>query len=656
MASGEFYLGTSGNIEGKITWESTPNVSTNKSVVKVQIWCRKISTSTSATTGTWKGHVNVAGVVKDFSYYDSIGNSYISMEFEDGSAFASGTKAHNNDGTGSCYIYGEINGPSGTSQAGSHVSGSKTVTLDNIPRAGELTSAPNFTDEDNPKITYKNPAGSSAVVSACISLDGETDIIAFRNVPATGTSYTFNLTTAERNVLRNACKDVNSTSVLFVFRTTIGSNVYYSALEKTLTIINANPTINPTITDVDTSTTALTGDSNKVVRYFSDLQYSAGASALKGATIKTLTVTCGSETKTTATGTFTDVETNKIKFTVIDSRGNSTTKTVEKTLIPYVKLTCNIGNNTPDTQGNFAFTVKGNYFNSTFGTVANTLNVFYMWKSDGEFSDWIAMTATKSGNSYTAVVNLTGLDYQKTYTFQAYAVDKLTAAATDEKPIKASPVFDWSGEDFNFNVHVNLKNNMKISGISTDNRELNAFQPCNGNNNCVIGYGAYTEGIGATNLYGNDVNILTNTGLTVNDGSSVYSILGAMRAMSAVYELDCTVTAGSGYSDCSATAFLIGNNLRMYMSATRSANANTGDVANETVMTITVKHNGKIKSLYGTGLASATTGAPATFHSAAEKIDDNNHKITISLCGVSVADNGWSGYWCLPCTLDLTKY
>jgi hypothetical protein len=159
---------------------------------------------------------------------------------------------------------------------------------------------------------------------------------------------------------------------------------------------------------------------------------------------------------TSASGIFYNVESNSIRFTVTDSRGNSSTKTVNKTLVPYVKLTCNLGRTFPDTQGNFAFTVKGNYFNSSFGKVNNTLSVYYRWKEDGDFSAWQAMTATTSGNTYTAVANLTGLDYQKAYTFQAYAVDKLATVYTEETQIKATPIFDWSSDDFNINGRFNL--------------------------------------------------------------------------------------------------------------------------------------------------------------------------------------------------------
>ena len=58
----------------------------------------------------------------------------------------------------------------------SSITASQSVTLDKIPRAAQITSAPNFTDEDNPTITYANNAGTIvSKIEACITnADGTT--------------------------------------------------------------------------------------------------------------------------------------------------------------------------------------------------------------------------------------------------------------------------------------------------------------------------------------------------------------------------------------------------------------------------------------------------------------------------------------------------
>jgi hypothetical protein len=66
-----------------------------------------------------------------------------------------------------------------------------------------ITYAPNFNDESNPTIKYNNPAGKTVTsLQACISLDGSKADVSYRNIPKKGTSYTFDLTDEERNVLR----------------------------------------------------------------------------------------------------------------------------------------------------------------------------------------------------------------------------------------------------------------------------------------------------------------------------------------------------------------------------------------------------------------------------------------------------------------------
>ena len=332
----------------------------------------------------------------------------------------------------------------------------ETISLTDIPRFATLTSAPNFNDEENPTITYSNPAGSSATsLQACITLDGTDDEVAYRDVSKTGSSYTFDLTDAERDVLRAATTGGNSRSVGFYLRTEIGGSADASRLWRTLTIKNPNPTIDPTITDTNSKTVALTGNSSKLVRYCSNAHVIIDAQAVKKATLTSQKVTCGNKSLN-GDGTIEAVESNSFVFTATDSRGNTTQKTVTPSFVNYVKLTCNLGNNTPTADGAMTVKVTGNYFNGSFGASSNTLAVYYRYKvSGGNYGNWTAMNvAIGSSSNYTATASLTGLDYQTTYVFQAYAVDKVTTIYSVERAVKSTPVFDWGASDFKFNVPV----------------------------------------------------------------------------------------------------------------------------------------------------------------------------------------------------------
>ena len=454
MANGTITLtktgsSNSGTLYGQIIWSADSNgTEKNSSTVTASVQLKRQAGYT--TTGTWKGSLSLGGSTKSISWYGSISSSWVTV------ATLTATINHDSDGTGTCYIYAKVNGPSETSQSGVYVSGSETVTLDTIPRQAVLTSAADFNDEQNPAITYTNPLGAAAPsLQAGISLtQNSSDVIAYHDVDKTDGTDTIDLTEAERNTLRAAVTEGNTRTVWIYLRTRIGETYYYSPLSKTLTIKNPNPTLNPTITDSNSTTVALTGDSSKLVKYYSNAAITIGASAVKQATIASKRVTCGSK-RLTADGTINAVESKTFVFSATDSRGNTTTKAVVTSFVEYVKLTCFLDNNMPDGDGEMAVKVGGNYFNGSFGSKSNSLNVYYRYKvSGGSYGSWQEMTVTKSGNTYTATANVTGLDYQQAYVFQAYAKDALATVYSTEKSVKASPVFDWGASDFKFNVPV----------------------------------------------------------------------------------------------------------------------------------------------------------------------------------------------------------
>ena len=139
------------------------------------------------------------------------------------------TVYHKEDGTLSGYAYAYFNKGNTTSSFAPNSGGIATdlTPLTNIERYPLLTSAPNFTDEENPTITYTTTSGfENATTYACISLTGATDDIAYRQVNISAGTYTFELTGNERNVLRNATPDSNILNVTFILKTTVGTNNY----------------------------------------------------------------------------------------------------------------------------------------------------------------------------------------------------------------------------------------------------------------------------------------------------------------------------------------------------------------------------------------------------------------------------------------------
>ena len=315
---------------------------------------------------------------------------------------------HNNDGTFT------LSGSAGfTSQAwGKGSSGNYSATLPTIPRAATLTAAPNFNDEENPTITYSNPAGSVVEsLKACIaSTDGLVIYADYRDISKTGTSYTFELTDQERNNLRLASINSPSMTVKFYITTVIGGNTYYSTLDRTLTIVNANPTFTSfNYEDANSNTIALTGNSSKIINGYSTLHISnLAAAGNKGATLQVIQI---NDIQYPYSENFTiDIEkwtSNKIIIYVIDSRNNSTKleTLIDINFINYTEKT--ITNKSCLREGSIneesVLSFSGTFFNSSFGAVANTLTASYKYKETSS-SAWIsgitALNLTINNNNF----------------------------------------------------------------------------------------------------------------------------------------------------------------------------------------------------------------------------------------------------------------
>lgn len=426
--------------------------------------------------------------------------------------------------------------------------GSGTFSLDQIPRAASITSAPNFNDEQNPVLGYSNPAGSAvSSLQACISLTGSAADVPYRNIPVSGKSYTFSLTEAERNTLRLATTSgSNSRKVVFIVKTVIGGNTFYSRAERVFTVANAAPSLSAAVEDSNQSTIALTGNKNVFVKFQSNAAVSMSVTAKKGATITGRRISCGGKSVSAASGTLTAVESGSFVFTATDNRGNTVTQTLNKTLINYVKLTCNLQASAPNAEGEMTFQVEGNCFNGSFGVSSNSVQVSYRYREDnGSYGDWTEADAVMSGNTYSAEVSLTGLDYTKQYTFQARAVDLLMTTDSAEKTVKTTPVFDWGKEDFCFNVQVTVKGALKAQGAVSAGAastfpaifmgSSGAYLYTDGNGNFAIRtknsatgatYKYYTFSNSGLNLLGNSLTAgkVTVTGIDSSNAMSDYIV------------------------------------------------------------------------------------------------------------------------------------
>ena len=91
----------------------------------------------------------------------------------------------------------------------------------------------------------------------------------------------------------------------------------------------------------------------------------------------------------------------------------------------------------PDaTTNKSTITIKGTFFNSTFGAENNTVAIKVRWKQgNGTYSDWVDATATIKNNSVSATYEAT-LGYTKQWTIQASITDKLSTVLSKELAIR----------------------------------------------------------------------------------------------------------------------------------------------------------------------------------------------------------------------------
>ena len=457
--------------------ETSYSVGNNNSNVRASVYLYRTSSASyyggSATIG-----VTVNGEYKSTGFYPSyptnIGagedNAHLVATFDF-------TVPHNADGskTASMSMSWSANfSPSSGSASGS-------ISLTNIPRQANITSATDFTDEENPTITYENKAGNSvSSLQACISLTGSADDIEYRDIPKTGSSYTFELTDSERNILRNATLSGSTQrQVIFFVRTEIGGNTFYSTLTRTLTIVNCSPTVTATIEDINTATLEITGSSSSnivIVKGYSKAKITPTAAAKKGASITSIKVndTVVSKESIELSGT------DKYEVRAYDNRGLVASKDLVGgtafTFINYIPLTFSgtLERHTP-TGNQLDLSFSGNYFNGSFGTTDNSLTIKWYWKEKNAAEWTLGGTLVKdtdfviNNNVYHSgtteketKISLGNIfDYKKTYEIKIeYSDALLKNNSITLLGRKGKPVYNW-GRDF-----FNINGELRINGVN----------------------------------------------------------------------------------------------------------------------------------------------------------------------------------------------
>ena len=444
---------TSNSYDGRsmtLSCTQVPNASNNTSTIN---WTLTVSGGNSNYYSTGPTTVTINGT----QVYYKDRTSYTSQTFPaaKGSTSGSLTVSHNTNGSKSIAV------SLSTAIYNSTVSTkSGTWTLDTLGRAStaSITSA-YIGDYTTCTITSANSSYTHKVYFTCL---GQTTTV---GTSLAGGTHRFMIPDSYYSVFG----DRESATATGTCETYSGGSLVGSAnftfTINALTGSDAAPILDVEAYDTDSTTLNLTGDATTIIPGYSNVYYSISATAQNGASISSYRATIGSSSKTTRTGTFTNAASGTITLSATDSRGNTARETIVLDTIDYIPLTCNLRSSNLSTGGSMTITVSGNCFNGSFGNLNNTLTVYYRYKqAGGTFGSWTTMSASTSGDTYTATKSLTGLNPEVDYVFEGRAVDRLSDITSSESNVQNKPVFDWSGTDFNFNVPVHFSKGFTTEG------------------------------------------------------------------------------------------------------------------------------------------------------------------------------------------------
>lgn len=385
--------------------EVSINQSANTSVVRV--WIDVWRTNTGFTTyGSGTVYARVNGSLKSASITSSqkITSTAIRLGTWDT------TVAHDNNGSKTIRVNGWISHDRFSSSEQGF-----DFTLTTIPRAATITACNDFKDTDNPSFTFSNPGNWN--MQCWLEPNPNSTHLCERTISGTSGTYTWTLTDAERNQLREACKGKTCTIRVGLYSK---DKTWASYKDKTYTITNASPTIDTA------SATVVNPFGNICLQGKSSVKISADSVTCKyGATVTSYAISGDalsySGTANNATsGVLNQTGTKVYTVTVTDSRGFTASKTVSVDVIEYVYPTLTVeayrsnSSGTKDNINGSYITVKPTFtFCNITGNSIATKNL----KIDGTSKS----TSFLSDKAYT----FSGYGLDNTHTVEVTVTDKV---------------------------------------------------------------------------------------------------------------------------------------------------------------------------------------------------------------------------------------
>lgn len=461
------FSGTGGShFKIRLSYDLSQSMANNTSTIKYYLYVISMD-GYSGSGATATGYINGASV----GTFTSIG---VNQTKQIGTK--SVTVTHNADGTKSVSYSAGVDTPWTLGDA----SLSGTLTLPTIKRQATITSAPNFTDTQNPTITYSNPAGNSvSSLQVCIaSPDGMTTYAGYRDVSKTGTSYTFNLTEAERYNLRYASRNSNTLAIRFFIKTVISSTTLRNSVQKTMTIVNANPTEVTELEETNQKVITLLGSdtATTVIQNVSQIQLTSTPTTYKYATVSRIQFKNGTTSiidTSSPYGAIIVPISGVFQTIITDSRSNITSNLYETIMLPYipVDITSYSFKRVNPTSSNIYLNAEIRYKQATFNGHVNSPTIQWKIGEQGTLNTLSSEDYTiDTENDLITISNLllsNVLPYTDQGDFYLYAKDLLTEDTENMFVSKGIPTFEAGEHDFqvNGNLYIATQNRTNITEI-----------------------------------------------------------------------------------------------------------------------------------------------------------------------------------------------
>lgn len=446
----ETFFPSSKNFKLILEYDKVMNIDDNSHDVTYYLYFQSLNGySGSGTTNSVKGQINGVQV----GAVSSIGKNQ---------KLLLGTKTvnvpHNEDGTGSA-LYSALIDTAWSSLGDASVTGKLTLPKINRASTWNFTSLQMSNIEDTLvlKINKYVETYTNKVVIENLSMD---EVV--RTIEDVEDGYEVIFNSEELNSIYTMGDNENLTNLRFylsLYTYDVDGN-QVGTVQRTLMnayLTNANPTFTYTIEETEQKVIDLleTNTAEYIIKNVSKPKVSVTANALKGATIKTISIVNSTQANANENPyIFENVQTGTFTIVVTDSRDLTTTQVVTRNLVNYTPVYINSYSfeRESQTSSNIILNADITCYSGSFNSIANIPTIMYKVGASGTYQE-IASGFTFENNKivFNDYILENILSYTNTDRVYLYVLDLLTEDAENEIVSKGIATFEAGEHDFQVN-------------------------------------------------------------------------------------------------------------------------------------------------------------------------------------------------------------